>query len=69
MSEDTLEALSSITFCPICGAKGVNFGLGYLQRNDDCDDSFRKTRVLYGKCPKCAEEGRGEVYIMVHQRF
>jgi hypothetical protein len=69
MSEETLVALSDITFCPICGQSGVKWGVGNLYRLDDDKETYRKSRHLAGTCTKCALEGRGNVHILVHQRF
>ena len=69
MSKETLDALSEHTFCPICGQTGVKLGVGHLYRIEDDDKMYRKERHLAGTCIKCAEEGRGDVHILVHQRF
>jgi len=69
MSEDTLEALSSITFCPICGKTGIDLEEISLWRLDINKDGYRKHREILGKCLHCESEGRGEVRIEVNQRF
>lgn len=69
MSEDTLEALSSITFCPICGEHGVILDQALLYRVENDKDGYRKRREIFGRCTKCAELGRGDVRIQITQRF
>jgi Zn finger protein HypA/HybF involved in hydrogenase expression len=69
MSEETLDALSSTISCPICHNIGVKLTDGTLSRLDSEALDYRKLRQLSGKCPNCAEDGRGEVFFEILQRF
>lgn len=68
-SEETLDRMSDIFFCPICGDLGIHMDEAYLYRTDKEDCEYRKRRELRATCLKCLEDGRGEVKIAVSQRF
>ena len=69
MSEETLDALSGVVCCPICGEMGLNLTEVTLTRTDNPPTTFRKTRAIAGSCDNCYLEGRGEVKVFINQRF
>jgi len=69
MSEETLNALSLSISCPICHEFGVYLIKGTLERIDESELGHRKVRRLTGKCPNCAQNGRGGVIFEVCQWF
>lgn len=67
LSEGTKEVLKDLLVCPICHEHSLNIQEAILTRTERLN--YRKTKYVVAECANCSEQGRGEVSVIITQRF